>query len=73
MIDAAKALEIARARAAANGWAFPEPFEILPRRGWLGQHDRFDIETNSGNRGTKARFTVDAVTGELLSEGYIPR
>ena len=73
MINAAEALEIARARAAANGWAFPEPFEVLLRKGWFGQHDRFDIETNAGCRGTKAIFTIDAATGEVLSEGYIPR
>lgn len=43
------------------------------RKGWFGQHDRFDIETNAGNRGTMARFSIDALTGEVLSEGYIPR
>jgi len=23
--------------------------------------------------GTKSRFTIDAATGEIISEGYIPR
>lgn len=73
MIDEATALEIARGRAASNGWPFTEPVEVSRRRGWLGQHDRFEVETNARNRGTKARFTIDAETGAVLSEGYIPR
>jgi hypothetical protein len=39
----------------------------------LGGVNRFEIETNAGMRGTKARFTIDAKTGEILSEGYVPR
>jgi hypothetical protein len=73
MIDEEGALKIARARAASNGWAFGEPVVVSLRRGWFGQHDRFEIETNAGNRGTKAVFVVDAVTGQVLSEGYVPR
>jgi hypothetical protein len=73
MIDREGAVEIARTRAAENGWAFGEPLEILHRRGWLGQSDRFEIETNAGHRGTKARFVIDAATGAILSEGYVPR
>lgn len=73
MIDQATAIEIARKRAALKGWGFGEPLLVVHRRGWFGQHDRFEIETNAGMLGTKARFTVDAVTGEILSEGYIPR
>ena len=73
MIDEAAAIEIARARAAKNGWAFSEPLSILRRRGWRGKSKRFEIETNAASRGTKARFVVDAETGEILSEGYLPR
>jgi hypothetical protein len=46
---------------------------VLHRRGWFGQHDRFEIETNAGMLGTKARFVIDAETGAVLDEGYIPR
>jgi hypothetical protein len=73
MIDQDSAIEIARARAAQNGWAFGGQLQVLHRRGWFGQHDRFEIETNAGMLGTKARFVVDAQTGAILSEGYIPR
>ena len=73
MIDETAALGIARTRALEKGWAFSEPIQIWLRRGWFGQHDRFEIETNAGHRGTKARFTIDAQTGEILSQGYIPR
>ena len=73
MIDADQAVAIARARAAQNGWAFGDRVRVMLRRGWFGQNDRFDVETNPAMLGTKARFVVDAVTGEILSEGYIPR
>jgi len=54
-------------------WAFAEPVAVVHRRGWRGQADRFEIETNTGKRSTKARFTVDAATGQIVSEGYIAR
>ena len=73
MIDEAAAIEIARARAAKNGWAFSEPLSVLHRRGWRGESKRFEIETNAASLGTRARFVVDAAMGEVLSEGYIPR
>jgi hypothetical protein len=73
MIDRETAIEIARSRALENGWAFTEPVQVVHRRGWFGQSDRFEIETNAGMRGTKSRFTIDAETGEVVSEGYLPR
>jgi hypothetical protein len=73
MIDPQGAIEIARARAEEQGWAFSEPVEVVHRRGWPGQADRFEIETNAGKLGTKARFVIDAQTGAILSEGYIRR
>jgi hypothetical protein len=73
MIDQTAAIEIARARAAQKGWAFGDPLHVVHRRGWFGQHDRFEIETNAGMLGTKARFVVDAESGAILSEGYVPR
>ncbi|MGK9236145.1 hypothetical protein KXS07_30280 [Inquilinus limosus] len=73
MIDRDQAIEIARKRSAENGWAFAEPVEVVQRRGWFGGVKRFDIETNAGRRGTKARFAVDAETGRIISEGYTPR
>lgn len=66
-------MEIARARAMANRWAFAEPIAVLHRRGWLGRADHYEIETNAGFLGTKARFVIDATTGEILTEGYVPR
>jgi hypothetical protein len=73
MIERAAAIEIARKRATENGWAFAEPLEIVHRRGWFGGADRFEIETNAGKLGTKAKFVIDASSGEVVSEGYIPR
>ena len=73
MIDRDVAIEIARKRAMEKGWAFAEPVAIVHRRGWFGGADRFEIETNAGKLGTKARFVIDAATGEVISEGYLPR
>jgi hypothetical protein len=73
MIEQATAIEIARQRAALEGFGFGKPLLAVHRRGCFGQRDRFEIETNAGMLGTKARFTVDAESGEILSEGYIPR
>lgn len=73
MIERAAAIEIARKRALDKGWAFAEPLEVLTCRGLFGGVTRFDIETNADKRGTKARFVVDAKTGEIISEGYISR
>jgi hypothetical protein len=73
MIERDAAIAIARRRAAENGWAFAEPVEVVHRRGWFGRGDRFEIETNAGGLGTKAKFVIDAATGEILSAGYLPR
>lgn len=73
MIERDQAIEIARKRAAEKEWAFVEPLNVVIRRGWLGAVSRFEIETNAGNLGTKARFVIDAKTGEIVSEGYISR
>lgn len=73
MIEQDQAIEIARKRAEENEWGFAEPLNVFIRRNWSGTASRFEIETNAGRRGTKARFTIDAQTGEIISEGYIPR
>ncbi len=73
MIEQDQAIKIARERAATNGWAFAEPLEVVIRRGWLGGINRYEIVTNAGKRGTKARFVIDAKTGKITSEGYVSR
>lgn len=73
MIAEGEALTIARERAAQNGWAFSEPLAIALRHGWLGGKRRYEIETNAGHLGTKAVFVIDAETGAVLSQGYVPR
>jgi uncharacterized membrane protein YkoI len=73
MIERDQAIEIARQRAAEKDWAFVEPLDVVIRRGWSGAVSRIEIETNAGNRGAKARFVIDAKTGEIVSEGYVSR
>lgn len=73
MIERDQAIDIARKRAKVKDWAFVEPLNVIIRRSWFGTVSRFEIETNAGNRGTKAHFVIDAKTGEIVSEGYILR
>lgn len=73
MIAEGEAVAIARAQAETNGWSFAEPVRCTFRRGWFGGRDRFEIETNAGRRGTKARFTVDVESGAIVDQGYLPR
>jgi uncharacterized membrane protein YkoI len=73
MIEQNQAIEIARKRAAEKGWAFAEPLQVTTRRRWFGGTSRYEIETTAGKRGTKARFSIDANTGEIISEGYVSR
>lgn len=73
MIAPEVAVAAARVRAERNGWPWSETISCELRRGWFGSRDRYEIETNAGRRGTKARFTIDAETGVVLEEGYISR
>ncbi len=73
MIEKAAAIEIARLRAEEKEWSFEEPIEVIEHHGWFSKAATvFDIETNFGYFGAKAHFTIDAKTGEILKEGYIP-
>lgn len=73
MITREQAIAIARAQALAAGWAFSNPIGVIERKGWFGGVLRFEIETSAGYLGTKARFVIDAATGEVLSAGYVGR
>ena len=68
------ALRIALARAEARGWTLggePEVGEI--RRGWPRRLQKYEVTSKKGLLGTRARFVIDAETGAILEEGYIPR
>ena len=73
MIKQDEAIEIARKRAAEKDWAFDDPVNVVTRESWSGEVTRYEIVTNRGKLGSKARFTIDAKTGDIVSEGYIPR
>ena len=73
MIDQVEAIAIARLAADKEGWGFAEPVIAHLRRSGSGQLDRWEIWTNGLNRGTKARFVIDARDGRVIEKGYIPR
>jgi hypothetical protein len=73
MITPEAAEAIARARAASQGWGVAEPLVVKARRGWTGKIRSYSVDSNPAMRGAKVRFTIDAATGEILSEGFLPR
>lgn len=73
MINSVEAIAVARASAEAKNWSWGEPVSCELRPGWFGSNGRYEIWTNAGMLGTKARFMIDAETGAVLQEGYIPR
>ena len=75
MIERNQIIEIARKRAEENGWEFAWPFDmfIFPKRWWGFGLSHFEIWTNAGYPGTKARFVIDAKTEKILSEEYMPQ
>ena len=73
MIDQQQAISIARDRAQKKNWTFSDPVDVFLRKSWLGKPKYFEIETNARSLGSKSRFRIDAQTGNILSEGYIPR
>ena len=73
MIDQDTAILIVRQWAANQGWAFAEPLNLVTRRSWKGATVRYEIETNVGQKGTKARFVIDASTGAVIDSGYLAR
>lgn len=73
MIDAGEAVIIAYGRAKVKGWPWNEPVSCELRRGWFGGNGRYEVWTNAGMLGTKARFVTNAETGAVLEQGYIPR
>lgn len=74
MIDEAAALATARERATQQGWAFLEPGRVITRRTWWrGTITRYEIQSNALGKGPIARFVVDAQTGAILEEGFVPR
>jgi hypothetical protein len=73
MITQEDAIAIARARAADQGWGLGEPVAVSPRRGWFGRVRSYDVVSDPSMRGEGTRFTIDASTGAILSEGHISR
>ncbi len=73
MITPDDALKIARDRATERGWGLAEPVSIQARRAWSGRIKSYNVHSDPRLRGTKTRFSIDAETGAILSEGYLSR
>lgn len=73
MMNHDEAIAIAKARASERGWALREPLSVTERRSWSGKLRTYKVVSDPRMRGTKAHFTIDAVTGAILDEGYLSR
>lgn len=73
MIDERQAIELARAAANSEGWAFAEPIACELRKSWTGKPMYWTIRSNAINRGSNARFVIDANNGDIKEKGYVPR
>lgn len=72
MITRDEAANIAKARAEEKGWGLLEPLFIDARKGWNFKLKYYNVTSDPRMRGTACRFTIDAETGSILDEGYIP-
>lgn len=68
-----EAVELARAEAKRQGWAWVDPALATFRKPWFGKGGRWEIYSNAKGLGAKARVVIDAETGAILEKGYIPR
>lgn len=73
MISESQAVDIARAVAKQEGWAWVEPAQATLHRDWFGPGGRWEVASNRLGRGAMVRATIDAQTGAVLHKGYIPR
>jgi hypothetical protein len=73
MIDQAGAVHRARQLAEAQGWTWVEPAVATLRRRWFGRGGRWEVCSNAHALGAKVRVVLDAESGQVLEQGYIPR
>jgi hypothetical protein len=67
------AIEVARKSAEEKEWSFDDRLEVIEHYGWFSRAPtHFVIHSNYGYYGANAHFTIDAKTGKILDEGYIP-
>ncbi|MET0411368.1 MAG: hypothetical protein ABW217_08720 [Polyangiaceae bacterium] len=68
-----EAIEHARAVAREQGWAWVEPAHATFRRAWSGRGGKWEVFSNARGLGAKARVVIDAESGAILEQGYVPR
>jgi hypothetical protein len=68
-----EAVERAKTLARERGWVWQEPATSILRRRWFRAGGRWEILSNALALGAKVRVVLDAESGEVLEEGYVPR
>jgi len=69
----AEAIELAKRIALEQGWGWVEPAEAIWHPAWFGNGGKWEVYSNAKGLGAKARVVIDAQTGEVLEQGYVPR
>jgi hypothetical protein len=73
MMTEQDAIDRAKQAAENQGWAWVEPVEAIWRPAWFGEGGKWEICSNALGRGAMARIVIDAQTGAVLEQGYVPR
>ena len=73
MVTEQEAVERAKQTAQAEGWAWAEPAQATLQRAWFGKGGKWVVFSNARGLGAKSRVVIDAVTGDVLEKGYVPR
>jgi hypothetical protein len=73
VITEQEAIDRAREVAREHGWAWVEPAQGILHRAWFGSGGKWEVFSNMKGLGAKARVVIDARTGAVLEQGYIPR
>jgi len=73
MMTEQEALDRAKQIAREQGWAWVEPAHATLRRAWFGKGGKWIVFSNAQGLGAIARVVIDALTGDVLEKGYVPR
>jgi hypothetical protein len=73
LISEAEAIRLAKQLADEKGWGWLDPPYATLRRPWFGPGGRWEIFSNAAGKGPKVRVVLDAQSGQIIDQGYIPR
>lgn len=73
MMSELEALQRAQEIATERGWAWQAPAQAIWRPAWFGKGGKWEVLSNTLGKGAKVRIVLDAQSGAVLEQGYLPR